>query len=908
MDTPASLVSAKFDSGPTGSYHPLVCHLLDVAAVGFALWERSLGEATRALLQEGLGLANNDAAMRWVAFLAGAHDLGKASPLFQSMDPGAAARLPGLGIPGRQRQGSASHGSVTAAFLPALLEQRGVEPTLAQRLAAVTGGHHGRFANGTAAKDIRNGRGSILHERGKRAEWDAIRSSLIAALADACELPSTPPTQLTNAAALALAGFITTADWIGSMSSGPGQRGYFDYRPDGPADLTAYRAHARRQAERALEAEHWRLPQLSGSRTISALFPRITALRPLQSVTETEVAPSADSPGLVVIEAPMGEGKTEAAVHILDSWAGRGGLRGAYVAMPTMATSNQMYDRFLEYIRDRFKGTGIDERVPVMLAHGHASLREGLQRLDNVTVPQDTYDDEEGRPHAGIADWFTYRKRGLLAPYGVGTIDQALMSVLQVRHNFVRLFGLAGKPVLIDEVHAYDTYMTTLLERLLEWLAALRSPVVLLSATLPAVRRAALLAAYQRGLGAGTAAATLSAPYPRVTWLAGGQVRERHIETSDRARALHLTAIGDDVEDVARLLRERLADGGCAAVICNTVRRAQETFTRLRELMPEWANNISLFHARFVYEDRARIEEQALARFGPPGKSERPDRAILVATQVIEQSLDVDFDVMVSDPAPIDLLLQRSGRLQRHDGHPRPAGDRPVLHIRWAPGTATAPAFDSGTRAVYADYILLRTWDALRGRPAIAIPGDVQELVDRVYADPAGEDAEQVPEGIDGERWARALTSLRDELRADETDASGVRVPPPWRDVELGLYTAKQLLEDDPSVHAAFQAMTRRTGPTASLVLLHHDDPAAAVNAEPDREETKRLLMRSVSVSTAGLVHTLQKLAVPGQWQRNAWLRDHRLLVLGPDGRATAGDRTVEYSREYGLREVEGGE
>jgi CRISPR-associated endonuclease/helicase Cas3 len=272
---------------------------------------------------------------------------------------------------------------------------------------------------------------------------------------------------------------------------------------------------------------------------------------------------------------------------------------------------------------------------------------------------------------------------------------------------------------------------------------------------------------------------------------------------------------------------------------------------------------------------------------------------------VIEQSLDVDFDVMVSDPAPIDLLLQRSGRLQRHDGHPRPAGDRPVLHIRWAPGTATAPAFDSGTTAVYADYILLRTWDALRGRPAIAIPGDVQELVDRVYADPWQEEAAQKPEGVDELRWATALTSLRDELRADEMDAYRVQVPPPWRDdVELNLYTAKQLLEDDPSVHAAFQAMTRKTGPTASLVLLQHGDPASAVNAEPDREETKRLLMRSVSVSTAKLVHTLQKLPVPGQWQRNAWLRDHRLLVLGPDGRATAGERIVEYSREYGLREV----
>src|SRR5207248_6281763 len=106
--------------------------------------------------------------------------------------------------------------------------------------------------------------------------------------------------------------------------------------------------------------------------------------------------------------------------------------------------------------------------------------------------------DEEKRPSAVVAEeWFARnKKQALLAPFGVGTIDQALLAVLQTRHVFVRLFGLAGKCVVLDEVHAYDAYMTTLMERLLRWLAALGCPVMLLSATLPRDKRVKLLRAY----------------------------------------------------------------------------------------------------------------------------------------------------------------------------------------------------------------------------------------------------------------------------------------------------------------------------------------------------------------------------------------------------------------------------
>ena len=217
----------------------------------------------------------------------------------------------------------------------------------------------------------------------------------------------------------------------------------------------------------------------------------------------------------------------------------------------------------------------------------------------------------------GAGEWFTYRKRGLLAPFGVGTVDQALLSVLQVKHGFVRLFGLAGKTVVVDEVHAYDAYMTTLLERLLEWLAALNSPVVLLSATLPIVKRQALVNAYLNGLGRPPEAELPNEAYPRMTWTGAGGVRVRTGETAPATRRrLGLRWLPFGVEGLPAHLLDQLRDGGCAAVICNTVNRAQEVYASLRDsyaVLPEQERpDLDLFHVRFLFKDRQEREERCV--------------------------------------------------------------------------------------------------------------------------------------------------------------------------------------------------------------------------------------------------------------------------------------------------------
>ena len=392
-----------------------------------------------------------------------------------------------------------------------------------------------------------------------------------------------------------------------------------------------------------------------------------------------------------------------------------------------------MFGRVRDFLQDRYK----DGLVQLQLLHGHASLSSEFEVLrknhNRIFAPRYSGVEEDDHLEVVASEWFTYRKRGLLSPFGVGTIDQALLAVLQTKHVFVRLFGLAHKTVIIDEVHAYDAYMTTLLERLLEWLAALGSPVVLLSATLPRSRRNGLLAAYLRGLGDQSEEIRSDASYPRISWVSGNSgPSARTVRVSPRGtKEVSMEWTGGSVPahdgssfPLGERLREALAQGGCAAVICNTVRRAQEIYRALKPYFPGTAEDgkpeLDLLHAQYLFQDRDKREKRSLARFGSRVRTRSgPNKAVLVATQVIEQSLDLDFDLMVSDMAPVDLLLQRAGRLHRHERR-RPHGlGQPRLLVCQPEMDGGVPRFEPGTAAVYDSHILLRTWLTLRDRATV---------------------------------------------------------------------------------------------------------------------------------------------------------------------------------------------
>ena len=602
------------------AYHPLLCHMLDTAAVADAMWSEVLTEGARARTAASLQIGLRGAAA-WVAFLAGLHDLGKACPAFQGQEPAARALLRDAGFWFPRLAIKAPHGIVTARALQETLPVFGVSRELAGELGTLAGGHHGIFPSAT---DLQN----LPEDASGDTGWRDARAQLARLLAETLALPrDATPERLDKPSAIILAGFISVADWIASNEE------FFPHAAKGweaPCiDPARYWQQARLNAAHALATLGWiACPHAGSSASFESLFPGRTP-RPIQEAA-AGLADVSDGPSLVIIEAPMGEGKTEAALLLADRWAASLGRRGCYFALPTQATSNQMFGRVFEFLSGRYASHAVN----LQLLHGHAALSAEFQELlrkgNRLFAPTNICQEDAAGDVASVAaaEWFTHRKRGLLAPFGVGTIDQVLLAVLQTRHVFVRLFGLAGKTVVIGEVHAYDTYMTTLIERLLEWLASLGASVVLLSATLPDAKRRALLEAYATGAGVGPGQSGAQTCYPRISWVApqGGGVC--HVEaSSDCSKSVALRWVNGKLPEgpgeafaLAERLKQALADGGCAAVICNTVGRAQQVYLALKPFFPE--AELDLLHSRYLFADRDKREKRCLRRYGPPAETE----------------------------------------------------------------------------------------------------------------------------------------------------------------------------------------------------------------------------------------------------------------------------------------------
>jgi CRISPR-associated endonuclease/helicase Cas3 len=880
-------------------YHPVMCHLIDVAAVTMALWEKVLRPRFRQWIASRLQL-DNDAAGRWLAFWSGAHDIGKVSACFQHRGDRTAVlqkRLaPEFDFPvcTPEPHGTLST-TILAAELAAATRWPRVDASLARTLAVAVGGHHGVFPTSW----------DELHQVLGNASWTDARRDMLAELARLVGVTEfSSPTLAPGSDQsiwMCIAGLTSVADWIGSNQQ------FFSPVGNpaivaGPFDIDRYFAAARAQAHDALMELGW-LGRVDVSTPISfaELFPTIPQPRSLQTVV-AGLAADMKSPGLLIIEAPMGEGKTEAAWYVAECWDRDGG-QGTYVALPTMATSNQMFDRVGAFLKN---GAG---KKNLMLQHGKATLNE---RFDRLKYAASVY-DEDRRPSAVVAEgWFAANKKhGLLAPYGVGTIDQALLAVLQTKHVFVRLFGLAGKCVILDEVHAYDAYMTTLLEGLLRWLSALGCTVVLLSATLPREKRLQLLRAY--------AGYDLPEPepesYPRVTWYSAEYCAAVTPIKVDECRSRTVEVAWLDESDLGAHLQESLVCGGCAAVIRNTVGQAQQTYLQLRDALQKDGISVELFHARFPFGRRRQIEEAALRSYGRTDADvteygrivsapHRPTKSVLVATQVIEQSLDLDFDLMISDVAPVDLVLQRAGRLHRHDRGPRPPTlQQPRLVLIEPSLTGDTP--DWGLSGyVYVPFILLRSYVALKALNGVRLPGDLERLVEQVY----GTEALAIPDA-----WqavlACARVKLREQKETQQLDAMDVSIAAP--DNSPLEQQNHQLEDDNPEAASKLQAATRDSDPTIQLVVIYHVagrdylDSAGLEPfndaATPDMGTIRRILDNEVTVSHPGCFAFYVRRQPPKGWKEKGMLRYHRIVRVDAAGVSLPNEFSLVLDHQVGI-------
>lgn len=863
-------VRAIWAKSGVGGGHGLLAHMLDVAAVAETLLLHEPA-STRIWASLGCGLAPEQAA-RWLPAIAGLHDFGKAIPGFQALwAEGMQADLArGLAFPGNAC-GATAHACATAALLGKPLHGvTGVDVFWLRHAIQAISAHHGyHFLDDEVHRS---------RPLGEPSAWTRARQQLLEVYWQLLAPQGMPALEALGLPAVNwLAGLTSIADWIASNPA---------WFPLGERhdDLHAYHADALQLARKALHGIGWHEARtlLAAPAGTDALMARIVGrdgvrARPLQEAGD-RLLRGVSGPALVLVEAPMGEGKTELAFLAHLRLQAANGHRGLYVALPTQATGNALFRRALTFLQGFVEG-----HADVQLVHGGAAMNEDVVHLRDL---------DHGRETLSASAWFSQRRRPLLSPYGVGTVDQALYATLNVKHHFVRLWGLSNRVVVLDEVHAYDTYTTGLIAALLQWLKAMGSSVVLMSATLPQARRAELVAAW--GLDPGLLP---TLPYPRTVLVDGAGVRGVHFAARPLP-PIRLAGLGEDLESLADKALELLDCDGCGALIVNTVDRAQKLYSLLRGRLGDGIP-VLLFHARFPADERTEREKQVLERFGAQG--ERPQRALLVATQVAEQSLDLDFDFMLSDLAPADLLLQRAGRLHRHVRMRPAAHEEPRL---WIAGLL--PAFpDLKATAwghVYDAYVLGRTWALLGRETTLHLPGDIDRLVQAVYGDgplPAGLDAD-VLEFIEGDSY-RAHRAKAQKAR---TESFNIAIDPGSE--PHAAYVGKPRGSEE-GEDLGLRNTTRLGRPSVTLVPVDVVDGGWCVDGMvftpdqvPDDVVARRLYGRQLRLSRVAVVRHFRGMPLPVAFAGHPLLRNVYPLPL-VQGRCEAGGVRLTWDRQLGL-------
>jgi CRISPR-associated endonuclease/helicase Cas3 len=785
-------------------FHPALFHMLDVGHTARILLSDPASPRWRRVLANALGVDGATLA-DWLPYIIAMHDIGKLTAAFQSQNPVQYARLKTEAFPFDDWRADLSlHHTI---FGQACIQHEQIlspsPDTWSDLWQNMIGGHHGVFGSRrtikTAQARLEEYEAPFWKDLRTLASW-LLREHLLTG-----PLPESAPPNLA-VATIALTGFAILCDWLGSDEK--------IFTPTANFNLPTYCDISASRARRAVDAAG--LLQATRGATFpsfSDLFPDKKPPRPLQSAVDNIPQAALSGPTLVIIEAPTGEGKTEVALAIAHQLAQASGTDALYYALPTTATSNQMFRRVREHLDARLRLHG-----DVQLIHGQAHLREDDLEATPLKNGKDANSD--------MVAWFTSKKRALFAPFGVGTVDQAELAALNVKHVALRLVGLAGKVVIFDEVHAYDTYMTTIVARLLEWFTALDTSVIILSATLPQAQRAALACAYGANLPTDDVSSTEA--YPSLWVLPrGGEPYQAAPDAyqSERPLAIQYLHLADDESEVkAQWLLDKVRDGGCACWITNTVARAQDIYGILQRAPEARDIDLSLLHARFPLEEREQRERQLVAKYGSPlgdgdSSDSRPVRGIVVGTQVLEQSLDLDFDVMVSDLAPIDLLLQRAGRLHRH------ARQRPFAHAGGPVLWINAPKRDNGDldlsvdAAIYDEYFLRQTWNTLQSYEdgILHLPHDCRPLVEAVYS-PLVEIHDDL-----AETWNDLRRKQSDAIK----EANQRLVPEPAAGKAFCRRIARLTFDEDETGAAWVVAQTRLGRESVNLVLMEKLDDVA---------------------------------------------------------------------------------
>lgn len=707
----------KKKSNSNGFYWlPLKQHLIDTQNIALLLWEHWLDYSQKKLIINSLDNNSEEIAKNLVGFLASVHDIGKATPCFQmkesiplcsDLDKILKEKLKMCGIDLEKYIISDPLKTHHALAGQVILDRYGVDISI----SSIIGSHHGKPIN--SKEEILNQKFAYeanYYQTSDNNEinnfWKNQQKNILSWALEMNgfnEIEHLPKVNFMGQ--ILLSGLIIMADWIASNE---------EYFPLISVYNDDVENHMRKENGwyKWYKTNNWQPKNL---KKIFEIYEKnnfeFTPNDMQQKIFK--IISNIDVPGIVVIEAPMGIGKTEMGLVSVEQLSYKLGKSGLFFGLPTQATSNGMFTRVEKWLKC------MDEKHSIKLMHGKAALNEDYLRLRKSII----YEEDK---NVIVNEWFCGKKKTILDEFVVGTIDQFLLTSLKQKHFMLRHLGFSKKVVIIDEVHSYDTYMNVYLKRALRWMGAYNVPVILLSATLPKNKRNALIEEYMYSKNKKNIVYNFDTnvdSYPAITYSDGNMISQFCDFKVENTKVIEIEKSNRDPFEIISDIMEN--NNGILGVIVNTVKKAQELAKKCIEIYG--FDMVELLHSNLVDTDRAKREKKLLNTIGKD--KNRPKKKIVIGTQVIEQSLDIDFDVLISEIAPIDLLLQRIGRLHRHKLLGRvDKFKNPKVYVF---GINEEYKYEEGTKYVYDEYILFKTQYYLPEQ--IEIPKDITKLIQNVY-------------------------------------------------------------------------------------------------------------------------------------------------------------------------------
>lgn len=903
LSKPAVSLWGKKDTVDGQNYWlPLVEHLIDTKNVINYLYNNFLDEGQRLIFRQSLSDNEIEKLIKFVGYF---HDIGKATPAFQTkksyvhneeLDQCLLEKLIKTGfndlslgdLPQAKQSPHAKAGE-------AILEKAGLNISI----GAIIGGHHGKPEENIPSNQIRDFTSNYYQkdqDKVIQSKWKAVQDNLIEYGLESIGYNSIQDVpEVSQPVAVILEGLLIMADWLASS-----QYMNDDKRsplfPLIPIEQEFKDIDSKIRFQNAINT--WTLTDEWDPKVITNIdnqYSRRWNFTP-RTVQKTisEAIGTISDPGMIIIEAPMGIGKTEIALTAVEQLAAITQRTGLYMGLPTQATTNAMFTRVEEWLQNISQSE--DLTLPIKLMHGKAQFDKeytDLPKAENI----------EGQNAVVINSWFS-GKKSILTKFTIGTIDHLLLMGLKQKHLFLRHLGLSGKIVVIDEVHAYDVYMSSYLSKVLEWLGTYHVPVIALSATLPKEKRKELLESYAKGkYGKNTLKSTNNwennTAYPILSYLDGNkliQVDKFKSKNNEKNQVNVIRFNGDNQTIIDKVIDE-IAGGGIAGVIVNTVKRAQE----LAKLIPKDVPYLVL-HSAFLTPDRMKLETKLQKYIGKNGR--RPKKMIVIGTQVLEQSLDIDFDVMFTDIAPMDLLIQRVGRLHRHEAARPKSLKNPKVYVT---GINKFGDYGDANESIYEKYLLMKTDYFLPNE--LILPNDISNLVQKVYD-------KNIDEEIQGVQQAKV--KFDNDQKKLLAKAKGFQINEPElkksrfireKGTIIGWLSKMQIDADKNDAQA--QAAVRDIKETLEVVLIQKTQEGdflidgRNINKVTDKEIAEQIirLPNAVTYDISKTIIYLEELTSKNypEFQQSIWLKGVLVLPLDEKLQASLNGYQLTYSKALGL-------